>query len=35
VARVIPADAGWGLVTSTEVVVLDADGTERATLAIG
>ena len=35
VARVIPADAGWGLVTSSEVVVLDADGTERATLAIG
>lgn len=35
VARVIPADAGWGLVTSSEVLVLDGAGAERATLAIG
>lgn len=35
VARVIPAEAGWGLVTGSEVVVLDAAGTERATLSIG
>jgi hypothetical protein len=34
VARIIPADRGWGLVTSTEVLVLDAGGDERATLAI-
>lgn len=34
VTRIIPATDGWGLVTTSEVVVVDSDGTPRANLPI-
>ena len=35
IVRVIPAADGWGLLTSTQLAVVDGDGSVRGTLPLG